>query len=48
MVQDVYYRDRDLKRIVEYCQRDVVVTANIILRYKNLPMLKDENIVLVN
>lgn len=46
MVQDVYYRDQDLARIVDYCQRDVVVTANIILRYKNLPLLQDQNIVI--
>jgi DNA polymerase elongation subunit (family B) len=44
MVQDVYYREKNLQRIVDYCQRDVVVTANIILRYKNLPILAEENI----
>lgn len=47
MVQDVYYRDHDLPRIVEYCQRDVIVTANIILRFKGLPLLADERIVVV-
>ncbi|MCE3283634.1 MAG: 3-5 exonuclease, partial [Chitinophagaceae bacterium] len=46
MVQDVYYRENDLQRIVDYCQRDVVVTANIILRYKNLPLVEQENVVL--
>ena len=44
MVQDVYYRDNDLRRIVDYCQKDVVVTANIILRYKNRSLLKEEYI----
>jgi DNA polymerase elongation subunit (family B) len=48
MVQDVYYKDNDVQRIVDYCQRDVVVTANIILRYKNMPLLKEENIVLAS
>ena len=47
MVQDVYYRDQDLPRIVEYCQRDVVVTANVILRFKNLPLLTEERITVV-
>jgi hypothetical protein len=46
MVQDVFYKDKDVQRIVDYCQRDVVVTANIILRYKSQPILKEENIVL--
>lgn len=47
MVQDVYYNDRNLPRIVEYCQKDVVVVANIILRFKNLPLLKDERVSVV-
>jgi hypothetical protein len=47
MVQDVYYKEKNLQRIVEYCQRDVVVTANIILRFLDLPVLKEEKIVLV-
>ena len=47
MVQDVYYKDKNLNRIVEYCQRDVVVTANIILRFQNLPLLNEEHITVV-
>jgi 3'-5' exonuclease len=48
MVQDVYYKENDLARIVEYCQRDVVVVANVILRFKNLPLLHEENITIVS
>lgn len=47
MVQDVYYKERDLQRIVDYCQRDVVVTANVILRFQQLPTLRDEDVVIV-
>jgi hypothetical protein len=47
MVQDVYYIDKDLNRIVEYCQRDVVVVANIILRFKNEPLLNEKYIFIV-
>ena len=47
MVQDVYYKEKNLIRIVEYCQRDVVVTANIILRFKDLPILSDKKVVVV-
>jgi predicted PolB exonuclease-like 3'-5' exonuclease len=47
MVQDVYYKEKNLERIVDYCQRDVIVTANVILRFKNLPLLKDEQITIV-
>ena len=47
MVQDVYYLEKNLPRIVDYCQRDVVVTANVILRFKNLPLLEEDRITVV-
>ncbi len=47
MVQAVYYQEKNLPRIVEYCQRDVVVTANIVLRFLNKPMLTVEQVVVV-
>ena len=46
-VQHVYYKEKNLQRIVDYCQRDVVVVANLLLRFKNFPLLKDENITIV-
>ena len=48
MVQDVYYQDNDLPRIAEYCQRDVAVVANIILKFNNMPLLKAENIIVAD
>ena len=47
MVQHVYYKEKDLKRIVEYCQRDVVVVAQIIQRFHNLPILQPEQVQVV-
>ncbi len=44
MVQDVYYKENDIKRIVTYCQKDVVVVAQIIQRFKNLPLIDAGNI----
>lgn len=44
MVQEVYYKHKDLPRIVEYCQRDVAVVADVLLRFNNMPLLKPENI----
>lgn len=44
MVQDVYYKENDLPRIVNYCQKDVVVTANIILRFLDQPLLTEDRI----
>ncbi|HMK02870.1 MAG TPA: ribonuclease H-like domain-containing protein [Ferruginibacter sp.] len=47
MVGDVYWKEKNLDRIVTYCQKDVVTTANIVLRFKNLPLLKEEQVVIV-
>ena len=47
MVGDVYWKEKDLKRIAIYCQKDVVTVANIILRFKNLPLLKEEQVIFV-
>lgn len=44
MVKDVYYKEKDLKRIVNYCQKDVITTAQILLRFKGLPAIADEDI----
>ncbi|HXA02652.1 MAG TPA: 3'-5' exonuclease [Cytophagaceae bacterium] len=47
MVSGMYYKDKDLKTIVEYCVRDVIMTAQIYLRFKNLPIISGENILII-
>jgi 3'-5' exonuclease len=47
MVGEVYWKDKDLNRIAVYCQKDVVTVANIILRFKNLPLLTPEQVIFV-
>jgi predicted PolB exonuclease-like 3'-5' exonuclease len=47
MVAQVYWEEKNTERIATYCQKDVLTTANIILRFKNLPLLKDEEVVIV-
>lgn len=47
MVGDVYWIEKQLPRIVTYCQKDVVTTGNIVLRFKNLPLLTNEQVVIV-
>jgi DNA polymerase elongation subunit (family B) len=44
MVAEVYWKERNLPRIVTYCQKDVITTANIMLRFKNMPLIEDENV----
>ena len=43
-VKDVYYKEKNIKRIVEYCQKDVIAVAQIFLRFQHLPLLPSENI----
>jgi predicted PolB exonuclease-like 3'-5' exonuclease len=47
-VRDVYYENKDLERIKIYCEKDVVVAANVILKFKNLPILDGECVTIVN
>ena len=48
MVADVYYKEKNLQRIVTYCQKDVITTGNIVLRFKNLPLMEEGQIVINN
>lgn len=46
-VKEVYYQQKDLARIAKYCQNDVVTTAQLLLRFKGLSIITQENITLV-
>ncbi|HMI78832.1 MAG TPA: ribonuclease H-like domain-containing protein [Ferruginibacter sp.] len=47
MVGEVYWKEKNLDRIVTYCQKDVVTTANIVLRFKNLPLILNDQVEIV-
>lgn len=42
MVADVYYNEKNIERIVTYCEKDVLAVAQLLLRYRGEPLL-DEN-----
>ena len=44
---DVEERAINIKRIAVYCQKDVVTTANIILRFKNAPIINADDVEIV-
>ena len=46
-VRNVFYNDRDIHRIVRYCERDVVAVAQVFLRLRNEPLLTDPEIISV-
>ena len=46
-VAKVYYEENDLKRIVKYCERDTLAVAQLILRFNNIELLNDDEVVIV-
>jgi len=46
-VGDVYWKERDLKRIAVYCEKDVLTTAQLLRRYLGLALIKPEFVVSV-
>lgn len=53
MVGELYHtgnaqeKEINMKRIATYCQKDVVTTANIILRFKNAPIIHENDVEIV-
>jgi 3'-5' exonuclease len=43
-VAKVYYEDKDLPRIVEYCQKDVITIVQLLLRYKGESLIDESNV----
>jgi DNA polymerase elongation subunit (family B) len=48
VVWSTYWIDRDLERIKNYCMKDVVTVAQLLLRFKGMELLKEENIGFTN
>ena len=47
MVREVYYEKGELNRIVEYCERDVLAIAQIILKLRQEPLLDNSEVISV-
>ena len=44
-VGEVFWEEKNLERIAIYCQKDVATVANVLLRFKGLPLLNEQQIV---
>jgi uncharacterized protein YprB with RNaseH-like and TPR domain len=44
MVAKIYHEDKDLPRIVRYCEKDVLAIAQVLLRFMNLPGITADRI----
>ena len=45
MVNQVYWKDKDLERIANYCQKDVVALTQLFLKFRNETIIAQENII---
>lgn len=44
-VGEYYWVRNELPRIVTYCQKDVVAIVQLLLKYKGMPLIEEENII---
>jgi len=44
MVAGVYYEQKDLPKIVKYCENDVLAVAQLIMRFMNLPLIDEKKV----
>jgi hypothetical protein len=47
MVGRVYWQEKNIERIVKYCQKDTLAVAQILLRYMGRPLIKEIDIIFV-
>ena len=46
MVNQVYWKEKDLKRIAIYCEKDVIALTQLLLKFKNESLIEQQNIIL--
>ena len=46
-VARVYYKDKDLARIVKYCQKDVLTVAQLMLKFQGKKLINEEDVVIL-
>jgi hypothetical protein len=44
----VYWEEKDLDRISFYCEKDVLATVQLFLRYRRMPILEEEQVIHVS
>jgi len=43
----VYYKERNLERIVDYCEKDTIAVAQVFLKFKREALLAEKEIIYV-
>lgn len=47
-VGHAFYQEGDVERIAHYCEKDVIATSRLLMRFKGLPILRDEDVIDAN
>lgn len=45
-VYKVYYEEKNIQRIVAYCQKDVLTVAQVLLKFKGEPLIAEDSVVI--
>ena len=48
MVAHIYWKEKNIQRIVRYCQKDVVAVAQIILRFRGEQLINEQDVEIAN
>ncbi|MDX1939351.1 MAG: 3'-5' exonuclease [Saprospiraceae bacterium] len=43
-VGSVFWEEKDLERIAHYCEKDVLATVQLFLRYRRMPLLQEDQV----
>ena len=46
-VRNVYYEENNIDRIATYCEKDTITVAQLLLRFRNEPLLEEDEILIV-
>lgn len=46
-VGKVFYKEKNIERIVKYCEKDTIAVAQLLLRFNNQPLIEEINIISV-
>ena len=46
-VGTVFYKEKNIDRIVKYCEKDTIAVAQLLLRFNNEPLIEELNIIYV-
>lgn len=44
MVAEVYWKEKNLERIVKYCEKDVLAIGQLYLRYNGIKLIDESNV----